>query len=66
MAGEWFPLLMALATVTVAAWAVLTFRRGAIQYVFLDFRRDEQPVEFWIALSVLSTGALGVCYALLA
>jgi hypothetical protein len=65
MAGEWFPLLIAIALVVVTTWAVLTVRRGVIDYVFLDFRRDEQPLEFWVTLLLLAGGALGVFYLLL-
>lgn len=65
MAGEWLPLLMLSAFVVVATWAVFTIRRGRIEYLFLNFRRDEQSWEFWITLILFSGGALAVFYLLL-
>lgn len=66
MAGDWFPLLMLLGVLVVAGAAAMTIRRGSIDYPFLEFRRDERPVEFWFALLVLAAGATGLLYGLLA
>jgi hypothetical protein len=61
MAG-WHAFLL---IVGMAIGAILTARRGVLEYLFLDFRRDERPMEFWLALLVITTGAIGVLYVLL-
>ena len=65
MAGKWFPLLMLLGIALIVANALLTARRGVIGILFLDFRRDEGPTEFWAALTVMTVGAVGLLYVLL-
>ncbi len=65
MAGEWFPLLMLLGVLLIAGGAAMTIRHGVISYLFLDFRRDERPMEFWISLLLLTAGGIGALYALL-
>lgn len=57
---------MVFGVVVVAACAVLTIRRGAIDFLFLEFRRDERPMEFWLALLAMTAGAVGVLYGVLA
>ena len=65
MVGVWFPLLMLLGVLLIAGGAAMTIRRGVIDYLFLDFRRDERPMEFWFAIFVLTSGAVGMLYVLL-
>jgi hypothetical protein len=65
MAGDWFPLLFSLGVLLIAGGAAMTIRHGVISYLFLDFRRAERPMEFWIALLLITAGAIGVLYVLL-
>ena len=66
MAGDWFPLLMLFGLTAIAAGAAFTIRQGAVGYLFLDLRRDENPIEFWVAVIVTTASAAGLLYALLA
>ena len=61
----WHAFLFFVGVVVVAIGAFLAARRGVLKYLFLDFRRDERPMEFWSALLIMTTGAVGALYVLL-
>ncbi len=43
----------------------MTVQHGVISYLFLDFRRDERPTEFWITLLLFTAGGIGALYVVL-